>query len=382
MSKDRHYVRFTVSNRIEHWVTMLSFTVLAFTGLTQKYASVEISRWFIDSLGGIESVRVIHRVSAIVMMFEAIYHIGAVGFSLYVKRSRASILPGISDLTAAVQTLLYDLGLRKERPQEGRFTFAEKAEYWFLIWGTLIMGVTGFMLWNPIITSNLLPGEFIPAAKAAHGGEAVLAVLALLLWHGYHVHIRTFNKSMFTGRISEHEMLEEHPLELADLKSGLYRQLDPAAVARRRRIFIPIYSVLALIFVVGVYLFAAYEETAIATVPPAEDVVVFAPLTPTPFPTALPTEEPSLPAAAAWKDGVGDLFASRCGSCHGAMALGGLNVTSLEAILAGGNNGPGVVAGDVGAGSILRIQSEGRHPGQFSGEELAFIRTWIENGTP
>ncbi len=83
------------------------------------------------------------------------------------------------------------------------------------------MIITGFMMWNPIATARFLPGDFIPAAKAAHGGEALLAVLAIIVWHMYGVHIKHFNKSMFTGKISEEEMLDEHPLELADIKAGI-----------------------------------------------------------------------------------------------------------------------------------------------------------------
>jgi hypothetical protein len=92
------------------------------------------------------------------------------------------------------------------------------------------MAITGFILWNPIASANLLPGEFIPAAKEVHGGEALLAVLAIIVWHMYHVHIRHFNKSMFTGRMTEEEMLEDHPLELADIKAG---RVDPPRTLRK-----------------------------------------------------------------------------------------------------------------------------------------------------
>ncbi len=91
----------------------------------------------------------------------------------------------------------------KTPPQMGRYTFEEKMEYWAFAWGAIIMGATGFMMWNPISTVKFLPGEVIPAAKAAHGGEALLAVLAIIIWHMYGVHIKRFNKSMWTGKMSE-----------------------------------------------------------------------------------------------------------------------------------------------------------------------------------
>ena len=209
----------------------------------------------------------------------------------------------MKDVTNAWGIFLYNLKLKKDKPQQGRFTFDEKFEYWAFVWGTAVMGITGFMLWNPIATAKILPGVAIPAALAAHSGEALLAVLAIAIWHFYNVHIKHLNKSMFTGYISEHEMLEEHALELADIKAGVHEiPQDPPVVAKRKKIFIPVYAVLAAIMLVGVYFFVAGEETALATVPPAEDVTVFVPLTPTPYPTPLPTATPVEVSGNTWSD--------------------------------------------------------------------------------
>ncbi|MCZ7666212.1 MAG: hypothetical protein M5U34_02700 [Chloroflexi bacterium] len=60
---------------------------------------------------------------------------------------------------------------------------AKKIEYWAVIWGTAVMILTGFTLWNPIAITQFLPGQFIPAAKTAHSAEALLAVLSIVVWH-------------------------------------------------------------------------------------------------------------------------------------------------------------------------------------------------------
>ena len=166
------------------------------------------------------------------------------------------------------------------------------------------MGATGFMMWNPISTVRFLPGEAIPAAKAAHGGEALLAVLAIILWHMYGVHIKRFNKSMFTGRMSEAVMLHEHPLELADIKAGLAnRPVDPAALRRRQMIYLPIAILLAIFMLGGIYGFVNAETTALTTVQrQVPTLVVYVPQTSTPAPTQTltppPTETP-LPTSTA-----------------------------------------------------------------------------------
>jgi hypothetical protein len=84
----------------------------------------------------------------------------------------------------------------------------------------------------------------------------------------YHVHVRTFNKSMFNGRISHHEMQEEHALELAEIEAGI---TDPPVSAevlqRRKRIFYPVATVISITLLTGLYFFVTYEQTAITTLP-------------------------------------------------------------------------------------------------------------------
>jgi formate dehydrogenase gamma subunit len=384
MNKPQGYLRFRIIERIEHWLAFASFSTLALTGLAQKFAEATLSQSFISLLGGIENVRVIHRIAAFVLMIEAIYHIGAVGYKIFVLRRPMSMLPGVSDIRNAWRAILHNLDPKKPKPQQGRYTFDEKFEYWAFIWGTVIMAVTGFMLWNPIASAKILPGEFIPAAKAAHGGEALLAILAILVWHLYHVHFKHLNLSMFTGYLSEEEMHEEHPIELANIKAGVKEHLvHPSILQQRRNVFFTVASIGAIGLLFMVYFFITFEETAITTIPPAEDVVIFVPLTPTPFPTAIPTETPSADLPTSWSLGFAELFESNCGQCHtGDSGLGGLDLSTFEGILTGGNSGPSVVPGDPDSSVVVIRQAEGDHPGQFTGDELALVRAWIKEGAP
>ena len=386
MSEERRYLRFPLAYRLEHWIFMLGFTTLGVTGLIQKYASWGISKSIFRLLGGIENARTIHHAAAFILMLEVVYHLGAVGYRLFVLRKRPSMMPGPQDIVAAIQSLLYNLGLSKRHPQQGHFTFEEKAEYWAVVWGMIVMGITGFMMWNPIATTHFLPGEFIPAAKMAHGGEAVLAVLAIALWHGYHVLVRHFNRSMFTGMLTEEEMAHDHPRELADIKAGINEvPVVSKVLAARRRFFLPIYGVFALLMLFGAYKFVTLETTALAALPPAETVKVYLPLTPTPLPTPLPTATP-LPQAAvpsSWEDGIGEIFLKRCSACHGpASPMANLNLSSYQSILAGSSGGPGIVPGDLNASVVYTKQLAGGHPGQFTAQELEYIKQWILLGVP
>lgn len=275
------YDRFNLFQRIEHGVLLVSFTVLVITGLPQMFALQPWAAFMISSMDGIETVRIIHRTAAVLLIVGTLYHFVAVAYRVFVRRVAMTMLPGWQDVKDGLQALGYNVGLVKTPPRMGRYNFGEKIEYWAVIWGTVVMVLTGFMLWNPIATTAFLPGEFIPAAKAAHGNEALLAVLSIVTWHFYNVHVKRFNRSMFTGKISHEEMEEEHALELEALARGARLEPDPEAVRRRQRVFTPVATVITIVLLIGLYFFVTYEQTAITTVP-RQQVDVFTPLTPQP----------------------------------------------------------------------------------------------------
>lgn len=380
-------VRFTLSQRLEHLFLLTSFTILGATGLPQKYAESPISQWVIGVFGGIESIRLIHHIAAVVLLLVSIFHIIALLYRVLVLRTPLTMFPVVEDFKHLFQDLSYYLGVSKHKAYYGRYNYAEKVEYLAVVWGTIIMALTGFMMWNPIATTRVLPGEMIPASKAAHGGEAVLAVLSILLWHFYHVHLKHFNKSMFTGKLTRKEMEHEHPAELAMIDTGRgYKPPEATVLRHRQRFFLPVAGVLAVMMLAGVYGFVSYEESAITTIPSAETMPVYVPITPTPRPTPTPspTSEPGSVVAGAdtWEGTYLELFRNRCSTCHGLTAVGGLSLLDYQSVLKGGQSGPGIVPGDPDSSMIVKIQKAGNHPGQLSTDEINRLIEWIKAGAP
>ena len=216
-SEVKNLVRFDLSERIQHIIMMTSFTILGLTGLPQSFASAGWAKAWMGLFGGIAGIRQVHHIAAVAMTFVFIYHAIVVIADLFRKDAKRWMLPGKQDVTDAVQSVQYLLGKAEEPPMYGRFDFRQKLEYWSLIWGTVLMGVTGAMLMFPAFFATFLPGDFIYAAKAAHGLEALLAVGAIVSWHMYHAHfahgIFPMDKAIFTGEISVERMKHEHPLE-------------------------------------------------------------------------------------------------------------------------------------------------------------------------
>jgi len=209
----RAFLRFSLAQRWEHTLLILSFIVLLATGLPQKYRSMDWSQQLLATPEQLQLVRTIHHVAAIVMTLEVVYHLGLIVFQLARRRLPGDMLPNLQDVRDAWRMLQYLLFLRKDKPAFGHFNFEQKITYWFVFFGIGIMVVTGFILWFPVQFTQLLPGGIVPASKLAHSTEAIVAVIFIAIWHIYHVHIERLNLSIFTGRLGEEEMRTYHSKE-------------------------------------------------------------------------------------------------------------------------------------------------------------------------
>jgi len=217
MSQRESFVRFNVRQRLEHVVMMIAFIALVVTGLPQKYAEAAWAQWAVQHLGGIDMTRAIHRAFGLVLAFVALEHLSLMIGALLRGRVRAVMLPTRKDFRDAIHNLKYCLGIVPGPPQFDRFDYKQKWEYWGLLFGGVMMVFTGFVLWFPTTAARFLPGVVIPTAKVLHTNEAMLAMLAIVVWHIYGAHLSPevfpADTSIFTGRISRARLRHEHYLE-------------------------------------------------------------------------------------------------------------------------------------------------------------------------
>jgi len=225
--EQRTIVRLTRNQRIQHWLLLLSFGALVFSGFALQYPD----SWIAWLLGSNETVRrLIHRFAAVVMLITGAYHLLYLRFSPEGRSWIKAMVPRWKDVADVVQNFAFYLGLRNAKPKIARFGYAEKAEYWAVLWGTLIMGLTGLMIWFKIGIFGFLPRWWIDVALAIHFYEAVLATLAIIVWHFYHVifdpDVYPINWALVDGRVSEQLYEEEHALDYEQIKESEQRQGD------------------------------------------------------------------------------------------------------------------------------------------------------------
>lgn len=214
--------RFGIGRIVEHQANALIFACLVVTGLSQRFHDYQASHWIISTLGGVDALRVVHRYAGLIFIALIAAHIASGLYGLIIKRWPGSMLVNGNDFRNAVENLKYYFGINSHPALCDRYDYKQKFEYWGVIAGGFLMIFTGLILWFPVEFARFLPGEFVPAAKAAHSNEALLAFLVIITWHIYNAvfspEVFPLDTAIFTGKISRERMVHEHPLELARLE--------------------------------------------------------------------------------------------------------------------------------------------------------------------
>jgi formate dehydrogenase gamma subunit len=218
------YERMTVEDRWQHGLLALSFIMLTITGFMLRYPDswwVTLSK---EVFGGhlVQVRSLTHRISGVVMLGVSVWHLVFISFTPRGRQFLKDMWWKRTDLTEFIQAIRYMVGLSDERPRYDRFNYVEKAEYWALGWGTVVMGATGLILWF----ENRYAKMVFDVSETVHLYEAWLAFLAIVVWHFYYVifnpDVYPINPTFITGKVTEEEMEHEHPRELDRLKSETY----------------------------------------------------------------------------------------------------------------------------------------------------------------
>ena len=168
-------------------IKISSFIVLVWTGFALKYPDqwwarpllLWENRWPLRSL--------IHRSAAVVFILVSVTHALSLALSARLRRHWKELWPRAGDVVEAAGSMAYNLGFRSTPAHRSAHSYIEKAEYWAVVWGAAVMIVTGVMLWANNIMLARLPKSWLDVATSVHFYEAVLAALAIVVWHFYAV---------------------------------------------------------------------------------------------------------------------------------------------------------------------------------------------------
>jgi cytochrome b subunit of formate dehydrogenase len=190
--------------RVQHAILAISFMVLVGTGFALKFSDQWWARPVLMMEGTISMRSLIHRIAAVIFLTAAFTHLISLIVNRKLREHWKEMLPKANDAREALSGFAYNLGLGSERPTRSSHSYIEKAEYWALIWGTVVMAATGLLLWANNLAMRFLPKLWLDVATSVHFYEAILAASAIVIWHFYSTifdpDVYPLDTSFLTGR--------------------------------------------------------------------------------------------------------------------------------------------------------------------------------------
>ena len=238
-----YFYRLTVNQRVQHILILLSFTVLAGTGMPMKYYDTWWGSRLYFLIGGSTVAPIVHRISAVIMSAAFIYHVLYVlvcawkYYLLPLKRQGKltgksackafldlPMVPNLTDVRELGATVRYMLFITSERPSLVAHGLKEKFGYLAVFWGIPLIGISGYLLWGESLVTRYLPGSVLNIAFIAHSDEALLACIVVFIWHLYNTHLTLapfpMGRAWLSGYLSEREMLEDHYRDYCRVMQG------------------------------------------------------------------------------------------------------------------------------------------------------------------
>jgi len=242
----KKYLRMTLNERIQHLNLAINFTILVITGFALSYSTAFWVSPITDTPLGMTFRGFLHRLCGVATLTLGGYHLLYLAFTERGRGIIKDMIPGLKDAKDLWETLKNNLYINRPAKvlKMPRFNFREKLEYLGLIWGTIVMTFTGFILWFKTEWLQFFPMWSWDVARAIHFYEAILATLTIIVWHFYSVvfspDIYPMSWAWITGDLTEHEMEEEHGLELEKIKAqerGELKEFGEAAAAGGGRVY-------------------------------------------------------------------------------------------------------------------------------------------------
>jgi cytochrome b subunit of formate dehydrogenase len=252
---DEVFCRMNLAERFQHWLLILTFFTLMGTGLPLFFYEFRFFKWLIPSGRAFDIRGVLHRIAAVVLILNLVWH---ALYTLFTRRGRQNfkaMIPRMRDFRDAFEQFFHNLGITRlfvrlglgrkffaahpywlfeEAPRYDRYNFIEKFEYWAVGWGSAVMIVSGFFMWQVELSLRLFPLWVHNIFIIVHSYEALLAFLAIIIWHMYNVHLHPENfpmsKIWLYGRITGHELRTLHPLEYERILEERRKTLESSAL--------------------------------------------------------------------------------------------------------------------------------------------------------
>jgi len=217
-----YITRFDLHQRVQHMALLVSFIILAVTGVLRGFPTWPTFQWFTSAFGGPDVLRLVHDGAGFLMIVDGIYHVGYLLYGILVQHKwPRAMVPNWKDLKDIIHSFLWIFGQHQHEPQYERFQYGQKIDYLAIFWGMPVMVITGIIMLLPAFFGQYLPGWSFAVIATAHRDEAVLAIGFIAIVHMYYGHLQTsafpVNTVMFTGKMLKSKYKEWFGREYAQI---------------------------------------------------------------------------------------------------------------------------------------------------------------------
>jgi cytochrome b subunit of formate dehydrogenase len=250
--------RFTGMQRLFHLGLVVLFMLLSVTGIAWMFIETPWGAGLVELMGGYALVLEIHRIGGLVMLagfvLQIVYLLAVFDWRhpLRALVDRDTLVFQWFDVVDFFRHLRWVL-IGGDLPRFERWSWWEKFDYWAVWWGLIIVGVTGLLVYNPVLSADYVPGWFYNIALWIHRMEALLAMGHIFTIHFFVENFRPstfpFSATMFDGGMPLDHAREQHPrwVERLEREGQLQgRMMSRPVMAMRLLHFAFGYAIIAL----------------------------------------------------------------------------------------------------------------------------------------
>ena len=191
-------VRYTPNERTNHWITAITFVLLALSGLSMFHPSMF---WMSALFGGGQWTRILHPIVGIVMFLSFLVLVLRFWHHNYLDRSDVQWLKQIDDVLANREDRL---------PEIGRYNAGQKLLFFVMVACLVLLLCSGIVIWRRYF-SFYFPVDVIRLAAVVHAVAAFVVICGIVVHIYAALWIKGSIGAMVRGTVTYGWARKHHP---------------------------------------------------------------------------------------------------------------------------------------------------------------------------
>ncbi|QSN63137.1 formate dehydrogenase subunit gamma [Caballeronia sp. M1242] len=195
---NRLIVRYTPNERTNHWITAISFVLLALSGLAMFHPSMS---WLYAIFGGGQWTRILHPFVGCVMFLSFMVLALRVWHHNHLDKSDIQWMKQIDDVLANHEDRL---------PEIGKYNAGQKLVFYVMVASLLLLLASGVVIWRAYF-AFYFPITVIRLAAVVHAATAFVLIMSIIIHIYAGLWIKGSISAMVRGTVTYGWARKHHP---------------------------------------------------------------------------------------------------------------------------------------------------------------------------